>query len=193
MSDAYGQQNQPATTPGWPPAAGPGAPSAPEYPATPGYPANPGQPGPGEGFSAAPAPYAGYPQTGAPVGYAQPGEVAAYPQPGQYPAYPQPGQYPAYPQPGAYAPGAQPFLGEKPKNGLATGALVAGIAVVVILAWFGFAIASALAIFLSVRAIKRANEIKRSGYPQAVGMTRALIGLAFSAIGLIFYVLSFTA
>lgn len=135
MSDAYGQQDQPA--PAWPPAAGATAPAAPEYPT---YPANP-----------------------------------------------------AYPQPGAYGPGvpASPFLGEKPKNPAATWALVAGAAVVVILAVFQFAIASALAILLSVRGIRRANEIKRTGYPQAVGMTRALIGLALSVIGLVVYVQSF--
>jgi len=141
-------------------------------------------------------------------GWTAPGVAAAAPVPA-YPANPaspanpaHPGGFPAappvstaYPQPDAFgqAPQAVPLLGEAPKNTPATWALVAGLAVIVILATTQYALASGLAIIVAVRGIRRATAIKRAGYPQAVGMTRSLIGLAFAAIGLAFYVLYATS
>lgn len=124
-----------------------------------------------------------------------------YGQPAQAPSYPglvdngyaqpatTPWTAPAYSTPGSTDYGFGQV--EKPKNGLATAALVAGIVVVLILVFLNFAIASGIAIILSVRALQKARAIKASGYPTAVGMGRAIAGLVLSAIGALIFVLSF--
>ena len=78
----------------------------------------------------------------------------------------------------------------KPTNGLATGALVAGVLVIVVLLFLNYAIVSGIAVIVGVRAIMKARAIKAAGYPTAVGMARAVTGLVLSGIGALLYVLS---
>jgi hypothetical protein len=70
---------------------------------------------------------------------------------------------------------------------------VAGIVVITVLLFLGYAIVSAIAVILGVRALMKARAIKAAGYPTAVGMGRAVTGLVLSGIGALLYVLSFVA
>ncbi|WP_034609540.1 DUF2510 domain-containing protein [Cellulomonas sp. URHD0024] len=126
-------------------------------------------------------------------GYTQPGQV--------YPGltgggYPQAGGYQGFAPASAY-PGAVTGYGfdqaAKPKNGLATWALIAGIMVVVVLLFLDYAIASGIAIIVGVRALRKARAIKAEGYPTAVGMGRAIAGLVLSGIGALLFLLSMFA
>ncbi len=124
------------------------------------------------------------------VPYPSAAGVPAFPAPG----YPSAGAVPAYP--GAVAefstPGWSGYAAdlEKPKNSLATWALTAGIVVIVVLLFLNFALASALAILLGVKAIGKARAIKAAGYPTAVGMGRAVTGLVLSCIGGLVFLVS---
>ena len=113
------------------------------------------------------------------------GAVAGQPGFGAAPAYGGPSAYPTW------SGTAVPL--EAPKNGLATGALVAGIVVLVVLVFTSYAVASALAIIIGVRALRKANQIKAEGYPKAVGRGRAITGLVLSGIGAAFYLLALVA
>jgi len=149
----------------------------------------------GSGFAST-SPATPYQSVG--VGGTSPFAAPGYPSVGAGPAYPSVGAGPAYPgaATGYSAPGWSGYDSgplTKPTNGLATAALVAGIVVITVLLFLGYAIVSAIAVILGVRALMKARAIKASGYPTAVGMGRAVTGLVLSGIGALLYVLSFVA
>ena len=125
-------------------------------------------------------------------GYGHPGhanQVSAFPASGYGSAPAYPGAVTGYPTAGWSGQAAGPLT--KPKNGLATVALVLGILVLGVLLFLGYAIISAIAILVAVRAIKNARGIKAEGYPTAVGMGRAVTGLVLSGIGALLFLLSY--
>ncbi|MGY4645257.1 DUF2510 domain-containing protein [Cellulomonas sp. URHB0016] len=133
-----------------------------------------------------PAGVPGYPSiTGGVPGYPAPAGATAG-QPTGVPAYPSGPSVADWSGAGA---GTGPV--EAPKNGLATGALIAGIAVVLILVFTSYAIASGLAVFVGIKALQKARRIKAEGYPKAVGTARAVTGLVLSGLGALVYLLSF--
>jgi hypothetical protein len=173
------------------PSGGGGVPGYPEVAGSlPGYPSHAGSTSvyPAAATTAYPSAYPAAATTAYPSGYSAPGyQASAYPAPGyQASGYPAAG----YGAP-AWSGSAVPF--EAPKNGMATGALVAGIVVILVLVFTDYAVASWLAIFVGIKAVKKARDIQAQGYPKAVGMARAVTGLVLSGIGVLLFVLTFFA
>jgi hypothetical protein len=180
LSAGQGADSEPSGEPDGPPPGGPGAPGAPgAQPGSPGgqpggppyrqpdQPAPYGQPGygPGDPRQAQGQPGYGQPQ------YGQPGYGAGYG--AGYPPYGQ-GYGPGYPQQ-AYGYPA------KPTNGKATGALVTGIATLVLSWCCGAGVIGVVAVVLGLKA---RNEIAASGGRQG-GDGMALAGIITGGIAVL--------
>jgi len=127
------------------------------------------------------------PQQSVGAGFAPASSAPSYPSVGGFGSS-YPGAVTGYPTTGPTDDGFGPLA--KPKNGLATWALVAGILVVGVLLFLDYAIVSGIAIVVGVRAVRKARAIKADGCPTAVGMGRAVTGLVLSGIGAVLFLVS---